>query len=253
MRRRMRTALAGVIATAASVTGVWAANPATANTYACVGFASRGQQVGYWTGGAGDTFGLGLSAYLTVAREEVCDDVKTHANYNTAQLQQQNESLTAYASSGFIRFYNEQTYAFANGDDRYNTYDIEYSADPVSVGSRLCTRLFPTSTYGTKAVQPRTYNSTCGLTIAYLGYTIRLGDGPYTDLFYAAASYISSDVPGTPTAKTHFYAMGYGVPGSSPPEYKSYPPVLFGYNYNSGHWAYDADSATSTYMWTYKE
>ncbi|MEJ7654710.1 MAG: hypothetical protein WKH64_15940 [Chloroflexia bacterium] len=53
-------------------------------------YLSRGHQVGYWTAGEGDDSGLELSAYLTVAREEVCDRFIRY-NYNTAQIQQQNE------------------------------------------------------------------------------------------------------------------------------------------------------------------
>lgn len=254
MRGRVRTAVAGATVMAASAVGVWAAPPALANTYACVDFAARGHQVGYWTAGPGDTFGLGLSAYLTVAREEVCDEDHSRNNYNTAQIQQQSGKYPdVYSSAGIIRRYSDSTYAFVNGNGYGTPYSIRTSPSPVSVGARLCTRLLPTKNeYGEPALYPVVYNSTCDTSLVNLS-VFTISDGPYQDVWYAAASYMSSDVPGTPTAKTHMYAMGYGVPGSNPVQWKSYPGILFGYNDNRSHWAYDADSYTSIYMWTYKE
>lgn len=250
-------ASAVVIAVAAA--GVCTAQAAAANTYACVDFLSTAHKVGYWTGGPGDDFGLGLSSYLTVQREEVCDQDGSPNNYNTAQLQQRNNPpdniRVSFGSAGIIRRYNEATYAFANGSDLYHYYRFERSTAPVSIGAKLCTRLLPkTDLDGRPAILPVVYDSTCGTPLVGLN---RMSFGgyppPYTDLWYAAASYISSDVPGTPAAKTHFYAMGYGVPDTYPAQFKSYPGVLFGFNDNREHWAYDADSYTSTYMWTYKE
>lgn len=255
MGARLRTAVAGATVMAANAIGVWAAPMAAANTYDCVNYRSRGHQVGYWTAGEGDGSGLGLSAYLTVAREEVCDEVHSGYNYNTAQIQQQNEfpsGAVNYSSAGIIRHYGELTFAFVNGDE-LGGYRIHRSPSSVSVGSRLCTRLLPTiGSNGNNALSPVVFDSTCKTSLVDIG-VFTMYEGPYQDLWFASASFLTSDVPGTPTAKTHFYAMGVGVPGSNPVQYKSYPPILFGYNENASHWAYDADSATSIYMWTYRE
>lgn len=151
-------------------------------------------------------------------------------------------------TSGYsLRWVSQHVYTDGFGQQRLAERYSSYSIDS-EVGLRYTFRVLFISSCNCLRAYINTVLWSSSIFNPFNNFDSGWGSGPWSPRFYSLTGYKAASVPGTPSAKVPFTALG--AQRVSDGAVVQMPCTMFRFNQKASNWGADASSCDSTTVWT---